>query len=132
MNQYETGFVIAPNLSEEEISALIVQMAEVISAKKGRMIKQDLWGKRKLAYPIKNFHEGFYVFFNYEGTPVVPAELERKFKQTDSILRFMTVRKSSGDLMKSRKKEKTEEPVSPESGPVPAEAAPELSHEEEK
>lgn len=62
MNQYETGFIVAPNLSEEETSALINQMAEVISAKKGRIIKQDLWGKRRLAYPIKRFNEGVYVF----------------------------------------------------------------------
>jgi len=54
MNQYETGFIIAPNLSEEETSALIVQMAEVVSAKKGRMIRQDLWGKRKLAIRLKD------------------------------------------------------------------------------
>jgi small subunit ribosomal protein S6 len=132
MNQYETGFIIAPNLPEEETSALIIQMAEVVSAKKGRMIKQDLWGKRRLAYPIKRYQEGFYVFFNYEGTPVVPAELERKFKQTDAILRFMTVRKSPGELMAGKKKEKAPEPVSPEPVQAPAGAAPELSHEEEK
>jgi len=107
-------------------------MAEVVSAKKGRMIKQDLWGKRRLAYPIKRYQEGFYVFFNYEGTPVVPAELERKFKQTDAILRFMTVRKSPGELMAGKKKEKAPEPVSPEPVQAPAGAAPELSHEEEK
>ncbi|MBP6909071.1 MAG: 30S ribosomal protein S6 [Candidatus Saccharicenans sp.] len=132
MNQYETGFIIAPNLSEEETSALIVQMAEVVSAKKGRMIKQDLWGKRKLAYPIKRYQEGFYVFFNYEGTPVVPAELERKFKQTDPILRFMTVRKSPGELKQGKKKEKTLEPASPEPAPAPAPAAPEQNDEEGK
>ncbi|MBC7362262.1 MAG: 30S ribosomal protein S6 [Candidatus Aminicenantes bacterium] len=111
MNQYETGFIIAPNLSEEETSTLINQMAEVVSAKKGKMIKQDLWGKRKLAYPIKRFNEGFYVFFTYEGTPAVPAELERKFKQTDSILRFMTIKKDPRGLVKGKKKVKAEEPA---------------------
>jgi len=132
MNQYETGFIIAPNLSEEETSALIIQMAEVVSAKKGRMIKQDLWGKRKLAYPIKRFQEGFYVFFNYEGTAVVPAELERKFKQTDAILRFMTVKKTPGELVKTKKKEKATAPVSPEPEPAAGEVKPELNHEEAK
>jgi small subunit ribosomal protein S6 len=111
MNQYETGFIVAPNLSEEETSALIEQMAEVIPAKKGQMIKKELWGKRKLAYPIKKFTEGVYVFFTYEGTPAVPAELERKFKQTDSILRFMTIKKDPRDVVKGKKKVKTVEPV---------------------
>ncbi|MGB9835339.1 MAG: 30S ribosomal protein S6 [Candidatus Saccharicenans sp.] len=111
MNQYETGFIIAPNLSEEETTALIAQMAEVVPAKKGRMIKQDLWGKRRLAYPIKRFTEGFYVFFTYEGTPAVPAELERKFKQTDAILRFMTIKKDPRGMVKGKEKETKAEPA---------------------
>jgi len=109
MNQYETGFIIAPNLSEEETTTLISQMAEVVPAKKGRMIKKDIWGKRRLAYTIKRFNEGFYVFFTYEGTPAVPAELERKFKQTDAILRFLTIKKDPRGMVKGKKKEKTVE-----------------------
>jgi len=57
----------------------------------------------------------------------VPAELERKFKQTDPILRFMTVRKSPGELKQGKKKEKTLEPA-----PAPAPAAPEQNDEEGK
>lgn len=114
MHQYETGFVIAPSLSEEETSALINQMVEVVASKKGQMIKQDLWGKRKLAYPIKRFHEGFYVFFTYEGTPAVPAELERKFKQTDAILRFMTIKKDPRDLVRGKPELRAEGPAAPE------------------
>ena len=121
MNQYETGFIIAPNLSEEENTRLIAQMAEVVSVKKGRMIKQDLWGKRRLAYPIKRFQEGFYVFFTYEGTPAVPAELERKFKQTDAILRFMTIKKDPRGMVKGKKKEKTVEPTPAAEPEAPAE-----------
>ncbi|MGC8891365.1 MAG: 30S ribosomal protein S6 [Candidatus Saccharicenans sp.] len=131
MNQYETGFIIAPNLSEEETTALINQMAEVVSSKQGKMIKQDLWGKRKLAYRIKKFNEGFYVFFTYEASPAAPAELERKFKQTDSILRFLTIKKDPRDLIKGKKKVKIEEqPVAAEQ-PEP-EAAGQVASEEEK
>jgi small subunit ribosomal protein S6 len=134
MNQYETGFIIAPNLSEEETSALINQMAQVVSSKQGKMIKQDLWGKRKLAYRLKKFDEGFYVFFTYEATPAVPAELERKFKQTDSILRFMTIKKDERGLIKSKKKVKTEEQVAAEEpgAVIQAQEAQEPSAEEEK
>ncbi|MBC7363054.1 MAG: 30S ribosomal protein S6 [Candidatus Aminicenantes bacterium] len=121
MNQYETGFIIAPNLSEEETTRLIDQMAEVVSAKKGQMIKQDLWGKRRLAYPIKHFQEGFYVFFTYEGTPAVPAELERKFKQTDAILRFMTIKKDPRGMVKNKKKEKAVESAPAAEAETPAE-----------
>jgi small subunit ribosomal protein S6 len=108
MNRYETAFIIAPNLSEEETSTLIKQLVDVVVSKNGQMIKQDLWGKRKLAYPIKKFNEGFYVFLTYQGEPAVPAELERRFRQTESVLRFMTIRKDAHDLVTEQKRAKLE------------------------
>ncbi|MCX8159514.1 MAG: 30S ribosomal protein S6 [Candidatus Saccharicenans sp.] len=128
MNQYETGFIVAPNLPEEEASALINQLAEVISARNGRMIKKDLWGKRKLAYPIKRFSEGLYVFFTYEGAPAIPAELERRFKQTDAILRFITIKKDPRDTVKGKKKVKqaeATETATAGTGPQPVTPGPE-------
>lgn len=110
MRRYETGFVLSPTLSEEETEQFIQQMAEVVSQKKGEMVKQDLWGKRKLAYPIDKFEEGFYVFFVYEGESDISQELERLFKQTDSVLRFLTVKKNPRDLAPKKKKSKREEP----------------------
>jgi len=129
MNQYETGFIVAPNLPEEEASALINQLAEVIPAKNGQLIKKDFWGKRKLAYPIKRFTEGLYMFFIYQGSPAVPAELERRFKQTDAILRFMTIKRDPRDVMKGKKKVKTVEAA--ESAPAAAEPQAEESSREE-
>lgn len=104
MRQYETGFVLSPGLSEEETEGFIKQMAEVIAQKKGRMVKQDVWGKRRLAYPIKRYHEGTYVFFLYEGPGDVSQELERRFKQTDSVIRFLTIKKDDKDLVRRKKK----------------------------
>ncbi|MGB9907369.1 MAG: 30S ribosomal protein S6 [Candidatus Saccharicenans sp.] len=129
MNQYETGFIVAPNLPEEEATALINQLAEVIPAKNGQMIKKDFWGKRKLAYPIKRFNEGLYVFFIYRGSPAVAAELERRFKQTDAILRFMTIKRDPRDVLKGKKKVKTVEAA--ESAPAGAEPRVEESSREE-
>ena len=93
MTQYETTFLLSPNLEEEETEKIIVQMVEVVSTKKGKMINEDRWGKRKLAYPIKKFEEAFYVFFLYEGDSDIPFELERRFKQSEAILRYLTVKK---------------------------------------
>jgi len=104
MRQYETGFLVSPNLTEEETDKLILQMAEVVSRKKGKMLKEDRWGKRKLAYPINRFEEAFYVFFHYEGEHDVPSELERRFKQTDTILRYLTVKKELKENIKKQKK----------------------------
>jgi len=104
MRQYETGFVLSPSLAEEEAQEFVRQMAEVISQKKGRMVKQDIWGKKRLAYPIKRFHEGIYVFFLYEGPGDVSQELERRFKQTDAVIRFLTILKDPKDNVRRKKK----------------------------
>ena len=109
MRQYETGFVLSPTLSEEETAQFVQQMAEVVAQKKGRMVKQDIWGKRRLAFPIKRFQEGVYVFFTYEGAGDISAELERRFKQTDAVIRFMTVLRDPRDLTRRKKKRRAEE-----------------------
>ena len=132
MRQYETGFVLSPTLSEEETAQFVQQMAEVVVQKKGRMVKQDIWGKRRLAFPIKRFQEGVYVFFTYEGAGDISTELERRFKQTDAVIRFMTVLRDPRDLIGRKRKKRAEEavpvaaepavePVVEQTAPVPAE-----------
>jgi small subunit ribosomal protein S6 len=117
MKFYETGLLIAPNLSEEDTERVINQMAEVISQRDGKLVKQERWGKRRLAYPIKKFSEAFYVFFHYEGNPDIPLELVRRFKQTDTILRYLTLQKDTQEAVpRKRKKEKVKEPA--EAGPA--------------
>jgi small subunit ribosomal protein S6 len=105
MEQYETAFLISPTLEEEETEKIITQMAEVISKKKGKMIKEDRWGKRRLAYQIKKHEEAFYVFFHYEGDSAIPNELERRFKQSEAILRFLTVKKETKENVRKKRKE---------------------------
>jgi small subunit ribosomal protein S6 len=83
------------------------------------MLKEDRWGKRKLAYPINKFEEAFYVFFHYEGEHDVPSELERRFKQTDTILRYLTIKRELKEDIKERKKPvkaKEKEAEMPEAG----------------
>ncbi len=128
MRQYETGFVLSPNLSEEETTQFVQQMAEIVAQKKGRMVKQDIWGKRRLAFPIKRFQEGVYVFFTYDGGGDVSAELERRFKQTDHVIRFMTVLKDPRDLARRKKKRRAEE-AAPTPAPAPAPAPAEVKEE---
>ena len=111
MRQYETGFLISPNISEEEMDQLILKMSDIVSKNRGKMLKEDRWGKRKLAYPIKKFNEAFYVFFHYEADPDVPFELERRFKQTDTILRFLTVKKTDKAGVSKGKKSRLKKQV---------------------
>lgn len=110
MRQYETVFLISPNLSEEETEGIIHEMTDVISKEKGKMITKEEWGKKKLAYPIQKYEEAFYVLFRYEGKTEIPTELERRFKQTDAVIRYLTVKKETKENIRRKKmKEAPEE-----------------------
>jgi len=132
LRQYETGFVLSPALSEEETTQFVQQMAEIVAQKKGRMVKSDIWGKRRLAFPIKRFQEGVYVFFTYEGGGDVSVELERRFKQTDAVIRFMTVLKDPRDLARRKNKKRRAEEAAQAAAAAPAPAPAPAEVKEEK
>lgn len=136
MRQYETVFLISPNLEEEETTKIIAQISGIISKEKGKLIQEDRWGKKRLAYPIKKFEEAFYVFFLYEGDSNIPFELERRFKQTEAILRFLTVKKETRPNVRKKRKgipaeEETAMPAAEAEIVAPQEEKVELKKEEE-
>ena len=104
MRLYETGFLIAPNITEEEAEGLVQQMADIVGQKSGKMIRVEKWGKRRTAYALKKFNEAFYVFFHYEANPDVPAELARRFRQMDTVLRYLTLIKETQQNIRKKKK----------------------------
>jgi len=104
MREYETAFLITPKLEEEETENLIDKMAEVVKKKKGKMVNIERWGKKRLAYPIDSLDEAVYVFFHYEGSPDIPQELLRRFRQTETVIRYLTLKKET--KIQQRKKTK--------------------------
>ena len=88
--KYETVFIVNATLSEEAIKALVEKFTNLISAN-GEITKVEEWGKRRLAYPINDLPEGYYVLMTCECKPELPAELDRVFKITDGILRSIIV-----------------------------------------
>jgi len=104
MRLYETGFLISPNVTEEDADIVIQQMADVVTQKNGKMAKLEKWGKRRMAYAIGKFGEAYYVFFHYEGGPDIPAELGRRFRQMDTILRYLTLVKETQQNIRKKKK----------------------------
>jgi small subunit ribosomal protein S6 len=104
MRHYETGFLIVPNLPDDELETLIDQMASIVTKNKGEMEKIDRWGKRKTAYQIQKFNEAVYVFFHYTGEPDIPVELERQFKQKESVIRYLTLKKDLRENIRDKKK----------------------------
>jgi len=92
MSQYEVIFILSPQLSEEDADAATLSLQKVVEKKGGVLAKVEKWGRRALAYSIKKHKEGYYVLFVIEGSGEAITELERKFKQTDEVLRYLTVR----------------------------------------
>jgi small subunit ribosomal protein S6 len=92
MRRYETIFILRPSLSEDEITAIIERSTNILTEVDGQIIELDKWGMKKLAYPIKKDLQGYYVFCDYCSTPDAVAEMERKFRLDDSVLRYMTLK----------------------------------------
>ena len=86
--KYEALYIIDPAQGEEGIAALVEKFKAMVEAE-GSLSNVDEWGKRRLAYPINDLNEGYYVLMNFETKPEFPAELERVMKITDGILRCM-------------------------------------------
>ena len=87
--KYEGLYIIDPAQGEEGIAAPVEKFKAMVEAE-GTLSSIDEWGKRRLAYPINDMAEGYYVLMNMECKPEFPAELERVMKITDGVLRCLT------------------------------------------
>jgi len=88
---YELMFIIDNDKTEEEKAALVAKFKDLIEAN-GTVKEIEEWGTRKLAYPINDKPEGYYVLVNFTGAPTLPSELERIFGITEGILRSIVIR----------------------------------------
>ena len=95
MNQYEVLYVITPELDDEANQAVMGKFAEIITANGGEIEKTDVWGKRRLAYPIDYKTEGFYVLVTFNANPELPRELERNMRNDERLIRYMVTRKEA-------------------------------------
>lgn len=89
MAKYETMLVTSAALDEEASAALVGKFKSLIEAH-GTIDAVDEWGKKRLAYPINDENEGVYTVIQFTSGPEFPAELERVYKITDGVLRFLT------------------------------------------
>ncbi|MBP3555439.1 MAG: 30S ribosomal protein S6 [Clostridia bacterium] len=88
---YETMYIIDSTGSEETTAALVNKFKTLIE-QNGTIESFNEWGKRKLAYPINDMTEGYYVLVNYTADPSFVAELERIFNITEGVMRSMTTK----------------------------------------
>lgn len=92
MNKYESMYILKPNIEDEPRTELIKKFSDIIENNGGKIEKTDEWGKKKLAFPINYINDGYYVLVNFEGPSELPAEMERNFKISDDVIRYMVIR----------------------------------------
>ncbi len=89
---YEVMYIGTPETSDEDITKLNEAIEKMITDDGGSIVKTEAMGRRKLAYPIQKKTEGHYTLFEIEGSGQEIAELERRMRVNDTVMRYMTVR----------------------------------------
>jgi len=92
MNKYESVIIINPAVDEEGVKALIQKFTDLINTD-GKVESAEELGKKRLAYEIKKNKEAYYVVLNFEAKPELIAELERNYRITDEVIKFIVIRK---------------------------------------
>lgn len=92
MTNYELMFILEAALENEKKEAVTETVKEIISTD-GEVTKVDIWGMRKLAYPIQKKNEGYYVVVEFKANPDLPKELDRRLRISDAVIRHMIINK---------------------------------------
>lgn len=90
-NEYETIYILRPNTSADEADKVAHRVADVLGRLNGTITKVDNWGKRRLAYTIKKFTRGIFVYVRYVAYNDAVAELERNLRMLDPVIRYQTI-----------------------------------------
>jgi len=116
MNYYELLYIVRPTVSDDDLKSIMGELSGEISELGGEVLKNDIWGKRNLAYPIKKFKQGNYVLVHYKSASNVPRPVEEKMRIKEDILRFMTTNMLKKDIISYQKKIVQESQVSKDNG----------------
>ena len=87
-DKYEILYIINPTLDEEGIKAIVEKFKAMVEAE-GTLTSIEEWGKRRLAYPINDLNEGYYVLMTCKAKPELPAEIDRVMKITENVMRSL-------------------------------------------
>ncbi|MBI5533660.1 MAG: 30S ribosomal protein S6 [Deltaproteobacteria bacterium] len=92
-NEYETIYVLRPDIDAEGAGRVSSRINEVLARETGTMVKVESWGRRKLAYPVRKYRRGIYIYLRYLGGGKLVAEFERNLRmQKEAVLKFQTIK----------------------------------------
>lgn len=106
MNRYETVFIVTPVLSDTQMKEAVDKFRKILTDSGAKMVQEDNWGLRKLAYPIQHKSTGFYHLFEYEAAGEVINKLEIQFRRDERVIRFLTMKMDKYAIEYSEKKRK--------------------------
>lgn len=90
MNNYETVFILNPVLSEEQMKDTVKKFVSVLTDRGAEIINEEIWGLRKLAYPIQHKSTGFYNLVEFKANPELITVLETEYRRDEAVMRFLT------------------------------------------
>lgn len=99
---YELGFILNPEVSEDAIRTLVGRIEQIVANYGGQIFKINHWGRRRLAYPIDHHRDGYYIFIDMVLTPETVAEIERTLRVTETVFRYMMKRRDPKTVQKER------------------------------
>ena len=105
---YETVFILTPVLSEEQMKDTVKKFRKLLETGGADMINEEMWGLRKLAYPIQRKSTGFYSLFEFAAEPQLIKSLETEFKRDEAVFRFMTIALDKHALIYNERRRKGE------------------------
>jgi len=106
---YELGFILNPEVSEEQTSAILERIEKIVKNYDGRVVKVNQWGRRRLAYPIEHHRDGNYVFIDMILTPETVLELDRTLKVSEEVMRHLVKRRDPKAVQKEREEREERE-----------------------
>lgn len=92
MRRYEAVIIIEPDVADDEVKALTEKFGDIIKSQDGEVIKIEDWGIKKLAYLVRKRDKGRYILFDFVSGPALISEIERQFKITENIMKYLTVK----------------------------------------
>ena len=111
MNQYETVFILTPVLSDDQMKEAVEKFKGILTSNGAEIINEDLWGLKKLAYPIQKKSTGFYVLVEFKAEPSVIKTLEVNYRRDERVIRYITIKneKYAAQYAEKRRNKKKED-----------------------
>lgn len=95
MNKYELALVVNAKIEDDAREAVVEKAKNYITRFGGTITEVEEWGKKRLAYEIEKMREAYYYFIQFEAEATCPAELEKRVRIMDNVLRYLVVKKEA-------------------------------------